>query len=228
MNLAQRIRDAFKKAPADKSRYVAGGLDTPTDNVSDYGESYLKAFEQVSTVYACMNRVATDMAVPPLVIEARGAVKGGVVSWDRVNPGEGKYGEVSRVFASANPEQGASLLWKQLHLHRLGTGNFYLLTDYLSGQLPLEATRPVSQSPRELWALRPDQMTVVVQKSRRSAFVYRVDGHETTYRPDEIVHYAEASPLSTFLGVPSMAAATADATSSAAGPPSSSRPPTRA
>lgn len=166
VNLPKWLTSPFAKAPADNSRTMAGGLDTPDDAVSDYGTAYMKAFEQVSTVYACVDRIATDMAAVPLVIEAKGPVKNGVQTWERVNPGEGKFGEIASVFSRANPEQGPSLLWKQLHLHRLLGGNFYLLTDYLAGKLALEAKRPQSQHPRELWALRPDWMTLKTQIGR--------------------------------------------------------------
>ncbi|MBC8100750.1 MAG: phage portal protein, partial [Armatimonadetes bacterium] len=151
------------------------------------GLSHLRAYEQSPWVYVAVNRLAEAAALVPLhVYQMHGEQRLAVVR----HP-------LERLLDAPNPFTSRFELLEQTIGALELTGNAYW---FLSGN--------PDGTPGEIWALRPDRVTIVPDAQRVvRGYLYEVDGQRLPLDPVEVVHFKRWHPSSDYYGLSALEAA---------------------
>lgn len=179
------ILDFFsKQAPETKDSQAAPTLvmtpGQPVWSPRDYAAFAKEAYQMNAVAYACINRIAD--AVSSVGWEAwRGKTQ--IVD-----------SPILDLIANPNPQQSGKMLMQEKVSYYLIAGNGYDERVMVGGE------------PRELYALRPDRMTVIPDASGMvSAYQYKIGGKPTTWEVDEagasdINHLKAFNPINDWYG----------------------------
>jgi len=165
-------------------------------SIATTADNQMKAYQQVSWVYASVSRICRAAAsVSFNVLERKAEQEEEIVS----HPFE-------ELLWRPNPFMSRYQLWEQTVGFQELAGNAYWYLNNVGGE------------PKEIWPLRPDRMRVVADKKRYiKGWVYEMEGRSVTLEAEEVVHFPLWHPRHDFLGLsPVEAAALAGETDYAA------------
>jgi len=141
-----------------------------------------EGFMQNGVVYACIKEIAEAAGGVPWLLHRQMS--------------DGKREEIPdhpllRLMERPNPFQGRFELMETLVAHL-----------YLSGNTYLEVVGSQSSSPSELYALRPDRMTVLPDRTHFiRGYEYRVSGQAVRFSTEQVLHLKLFHPLDDWYGL---------------------------
>lgn len=146
-----------------------------------------RVYEQSSWVYIAINRIAEAGALVPLrVFRLEGEARVGIDN----HPAE-------QLFRNPNPLTSRFELFEQTLGSLELNGNAYW---FLAGDS--------RGRPREIWALRPDRITIAPHKTRVvGGYLYQIDGQTIPLDAIEVIHFRRWHPNNDYYGLPPISAA---------------------
>ncbi len=178
---------AGRTAPPALRRMTADSGVGPEWQSAAYGEYYARSVD----VYAAVKLRAEAVSRPPLQVRRTDAA--GVSRW------VGPEHPAQRLLDHVNGWWSRSdlLIATETHLCLWGAAFWRVAR-----------SEAASETPDELWPLRPDRVRVIRDPSRYVAgFVYEENGRETPLLPEEVVWFRYFNPLEEFAGFAPLAAA---------------------
>lgn len=166
---------------------------TPNWNMDDYNE---EGYKKNLVVFRSVNMIADACAEIPFLLfkKTRGA---------KTMPEEILNHEILNLLEKPNPSQSGSDFIKWIISHYLIQGNTYV-----------RGIAPTGKPPRELWVLRPDQMSVIPGAyGLPRGYVQTINRDKKFYPSDpvngksEIMHWRTFSPNDDWLGMSAVEAA---------------------
>ncbi len=146
-----------------------------------------RVYEDSPWVYIAINRIAEAGALVPLhVFRLEGEARVGIEN----HP-------LERLFSSPNPLTSRFELFEQTlgSLELNGNAYWFLVGDALG-------------KPREIWALRPDRVTIVPDEARIvGGYLYQIDGQFMPLDAIEVIHFRRWHPANDYYGLSPLAAA---------------------
>jgi HK97 family phage portal protein len=159
----------------------------------DYKKLTEAGYYNTMVVYACVNLIAKACAGIPWVLNklprsSREKIKQ-LDDHDLIN-----------LIRRPNPYEGQAAFVEKAMAYYLLSGNDYI-----------EDVGPSGKPPKELYALRPDRMTIHKSKTKKQLvgkYVYKVHGVKgEEFKPEEILHLKMFHPLDDFYGMSPIEAA---------------------
>jgi HK97 family phage portal protein len=162
-------------------RSYSGITSLPTLNSTEWSESkYLQTYDTSLDVFACVRKIATKISDIEFKLY-------------RIKNSKGDLEQILShpildLLYAPNPYMGKGKLIKLKVINELLTGDAYWYKVLIGNKVA------------ELWNLRPDWMTVVPSATDYvKEFIYKIPNQkEIKFDPEEIIHFAEPSPLKEF------------------------------
>ena len=182
-----KIKDFFTKIKS-KTKFFLGssfiqGMELPNLNKKDY----LESFRASALVHSCTKKIGEKMStIEWELYQLRG-----------LTAREIEQHELLDVLAKPNPVMTGSQLIEitSIYLSLLGNCYWYKVRN-ARGEI------------MELWLMRPDLTTIIPASDGSIAkYKFRLNGKETLYPAEDVVHFLEPDPLSDYYGYSAVQAA---------------------
>ena len=189
-NIFQRVINFFQRKSylsLGQSLIFGETVQKPTS------KDYLDAFEASFLVHACVTKIAEKVANTEFKLYKVGGRAGS----EKIK--EEKSHALLDLLAQVNPftTQFAMLDLTQTYLELLGNAYWY--------KVRAEGSKKIL----ELWALRPDWVTIKQDETSYIKFYeYRMpNGQTQQFKPEDIIHFKQTNPKSSLYGLPTIKSA---------------------
>lgn len=176
MNIWERM---FGKKSKTHNVILQSGYNNPVWRTDNFQSFVREGYQQNIYVYACIRLLAMACAGIPWQVYER---KGDGLELSPEHP-------LQLLIDKPNPQQGGSSLIEHL-----------ISNLYIYGDSYLEAVAPERSSPKELYILRPDRITIEPAQGLENNYIYKVGGNKTTFTSDEVLHFKLFNPIDDFYG----------------------------